>query len=91
MAEDDTKRNGSGMEEYTMTPGLQQPQTVPGHMPQTHDLLVLAALMPGLEPADIARTIRGNHLTMCGTYRGLLHHKPEILLAEWTVCPTTGK
>ena len=70
-----------------MTPGLQQPQTVPVQMHQTHDLLVLAAPMPGLEPADIAVTIRGDHLTICGEYRGSRHDQPEILLSEWTVGP----
>src|SRR4051812_29405270 len=75
------------MEEYAMTPGLQQPQTVPVQMHQTHDLLVLAAPMPGLEPADIAVTIRGDHLTICGEYRGSRHDQPETLLSEWTVGP----
>jgi HSP20 family protein len=70
-----------------MTPGLQQPQTVPVQMHQTHDLLVLAAPMPGLEPADITITIRGDHLTICGAYRGSRHDQPEILLSEWTVGP----
>ena len=43
--------------------------------------------MPGLEPADIAVTIRGDHLTICGEYRGSRHDQPEILLSEWTVGP----
>ena len=70
-----------------MTTGLQHPQTVPVQMHQTHDLLVLAAPMPGLEPADITVTIRGDQLTICGEYRGSRHAQPEILLAEWTVGP----
>ena len=55
-------------------------------MHQTHDLLVLAAPMPGAEP-EIAVTIRGDHLTICGEYRGSRHDQPEILLSEWTVGP----
>ena len=70
-----------------MTTGLQQPQTVPVQMHQTHELLVLAAPMPGLEPEDITVTIRGDHLTICGEYRGSRHDQPEILLSEWTVGP----
>jgi HSP20 family protein len=75
------------MEEYAMTTGLQQPQTVPVQMHQTHDLLVLAAPMPGLEPENITITIRSDHLTICGEYRGSRHDQPEILLSEWTVGP----
>jgi HSP20 family protein len=56
-------------------------------MHQTHDLLVLAAPMPGLEPEDIMVTIRSDHLTICGEYRGSRHDQPEILLSEWTVGP----
>ena len=70
-----------------MTPGRQPPQTVPVQLHQTHDLLVLAAPMPGLEPDNITVTIRSDHLTICGDYRGSRHDQPEILLAEWTVGP----
>ena len=70
-----------------MTTGLEHPQTVPVQMHQTHDLLVLAAPMPGLEPEDIIITIRSDHLTIGGDYRGSRHDQSEILLSEWTVGP----
>jgi HSP20 family molecular chaperone IbpA len=54
------------MEEYEMTTGLQQPQTVPVQMHQTHDLLVLAAPMPGLEPEDITITGGVSNVDMDG-------------------------
>ena len=70
-----------------MTTGLEHPQTVPVQMHQTPDLLVLAAPMPGLEPEDITVTIRNEHLTIGGAYRGSRQHQPGILLSEWTVGP----
>jgi HSP20 family protein len=65
----------------------QQQQTVPVQLHQTADRLVLATPMPGLEAEDILITIRGDHLTMCGEYRGSRHDQPEILLSEWTIGP----
>ena len=70
-----------------MSPATQQQQTVPVQLHQTDDRLVLAAPMPGLEAEDILITLRGDHLTMCGEYRGSRYDQPEILLSEWTIGP----
>jgi HSP20 family protein len=70
-----------------MATGLQQQQTVPVQMHQTPELLVLAALMPGLEPEDITVAISGARLIVCGEYRGSRHDQPEVLLSEWTIGP----
>ena len=70
-----------------MSLATQQQQTVPVQLHQTEDRLVLAAPMPGLEAEDIFITIRDNHLTMRGEYRGSRQDQPEILLSEWTIGP----
>jgi HSP20 family protein len=70
-----------------MNAGLQPQQTIPVQMHQTSDLLVLAAPMPELEPADITVAISGDRLIVCGEYRGSRHAQPEALLSEWTIGP----
>jgi HSP20 family protein len=75
------------MEEYTMNISTQQQQTVPVQLHQADDLLVLATPMPGLEAEDILITVKGDHLTMRGEYRGSRRDQPEVLLSEWTIGP----
>jgi HSP20 family protein len=75
------------LEEYTMSIATQQQQTVPVQLHQTEERLVLAAPMPGLEAEDILITIRHDHLTMRGEYRGSRQDQPEVLLSEWTIGP----
>ena len=70
-----------------MSLATQQQQTVPVQLHQTNDRLVLAAPMPGLEAEDILITVRGEHLTIRGEYRGSRHDQPGILLSEWTIGP----
>jgi len=62
-------------------------QSVPVQLHHTDDLIVLAAPMPGLEPHDISVVIRGDKVTIQGSYRGSRREQEEVLVAEWTMGP----
>jgi HSP20 family protein len=62
-------------------------QSVPVQIHQTDTLIVLAAPMPGLEPQDISVAIRGDKVTIQGSYRGSRQEKDEVIAAEWTIGP----
>jgi len=65
----------------------QQTQTVPVRMYQIDDRIMVAAPLPGLEPADIAVTIAGARVIIRGEERGPGQHERDLLLAEWTIGP----
>jgi HSP20 family protein len=62
-------------------------QSVPVQIHQSDALIVLAAPMPGLEPQDISVVIRGDKVTIQGSYRGSRRETEEVLVAEWTIGP----
>ena len=64
-------------------------QSIPVQIHQSDDHIVLAAPMPGLEPQDISIVIKGNKITIHGSYRGSRQEKEDTLVAEWTVGPYT--
>ncbi|MGH7324217.1 MAG: Hsp20/alpha crystallin family protein [Candidatus Rokuibacteriota bacterium] len=62
-------------------------QPVPLRVYRTDDLLVLAAPMPGLEPADIRVSITGDRVTIHGEERGPHQRERDLVLAEWAIGP----
>lgn len=70
-----------------MTHPQQQTKTVPVRMYQIDDRIMVAAPLPGLEPADISVTIAGARVTIRGEERGPGQHERDLLLAEWTIGP----
>ncbi len=62
-------------------------QPVPLRVYQTGELLVLAAPMPGLEPADITVRIAGDRVTIHGGERGPHQRERDLVLAEWAIGP----
>jgi HSP20 family protein len=65
----------------------QQQQSIPVQIHQAADLFVLAAPMPGMEPADISVRIDGERVVIRGDYRGSRQDLPEVLISEWTIGP----
>jgi HSP20 family protein len=63
----------------------------PGHVPvrvyQSSDRLMVAAPLPGLEPADIAVRVAGDTLTIHGDVRGVHQEERDLLAAEWSIGP----
>lgn len=49
--------------------------------------IMIAAPMPGLEPADIAVAIEGDHVRIRGAQRGPRQNDIRMATAEWTVGP----
>jgi HSP20 family protein len=62
-----------------------------GHVPvriyQSGDRLMVAAPLPGLEPADIAVSVAGDTLTIHGDVRGVRQEERDLLSAEWSIGP----
>ena len=52
---------------------------------RTDDRVMVAAPLPGMEPADIVVEITANRrLVLHGTFRGALTGQKEVLLEEWS-------
>lgn len=64
-------------------------QSIPVQVHQSDSQIVLAAPMPGLEPQDISVLIRGDKVTIHGSYRGSRREQEDVFLAEWTIGPYT--
>jgi HSP20 family protein len=62
-------------------------QTLPVRLYQTETHLMLAAPMPGIEPADISIEISGTGLRIKGAERGIGQHRLDLLIEEWTIGP----
>lgn len=62
-------------------------QPIPVRLYRTGELLVLAAPMPGLEPADIKVSIIGDRVTIHGEERGPHQRERDLVLAEWAIGP----
>ncbi len=62
-------------------------QKIPLRVYQTDDHIILAAPMPGLEPADISVKIVGDRVTLQGEKRGPDGEWRELLVDEWRVGP----
>lgn len=57
---------------------------MPVNMYRTEELLMVAALMPGLQPDDIKIDIgAGGRLRVAGELRGKLKDWKDVLLEEW--------
>jgi HSP20 family protein len=56
-------------------------------MYQTHERIMVAAPMPGMEPEDITVSIDGARVTIEGRQRGPHQDDREMLLAEWRIGP----
>ena len=67
-------------------PGHEQ-RTVPVRMYHSDHRIMVAAPLPGLEPADISVTVADRKLTIQGNYRGPRQEERDLVLAEWTVGP----
>lgn len=64
---------------------LQQP--VPVRVYQGHGRIMVAAPLPGMEPADISVTVRGDKLTIQGARRGPRQDQRDLVTNEWAVGP----
>jgi len=62
-------------------------KTVPVQLHRAPGRLVLAALMPGLEPQDISVSIHHDRVKNRGDYRASRHDQPETVMSEWTMGP----
>ncbi len=62
-------------------------QVLPVRMYETDDHVMLAAPMPGLEPADISIRTDGRRVTIRGELRGPHQRALPLLMAEWSVGP----
>ncbi len=63
-----------------------EPQPIPLKVYRTHDRLMVAAPMPGLQPSDIAVDVRvDGRLVLRGALRGTLKGIKEVLIDEWSV------
>lgn len=69
-----------------MQSGQQQQtgQRVPVKMYRSEDRLMIAAIMPGLEPEDIAVEVTGDgRLILRGALRGAFKGQKDVLVDEW--------
>ena len=65
-----------------------EPASLPIRMYQTAERLIVAAPMPGLEPADIVVRVTGNGtLELRGKQRGPRQDGMDLLMEEWSVGP----
>jgi HSP20 family protein len=64
-----------------------QTETVPVRIYHIDDRIMVAAPLPGLEPADIRVSIAGTCVTIDGKERGPHQHERDLLVAEWTIGP----
>jgi HSP20 family protein len=62
-------------------------QPIPVRLHETETQYVLAALLPGLEPADIAVSLEGRQVTIQGEARGPAESQRQVLMAEWSAGP----
>jgi HSP20 family protein len=63
-----------------------QPQPIPLKVYRTSHRLMVAAAMPGLQPADIAVDVTSEgRLILRGELRGVLKGIKDLLLDEWSV------
>ena len=61
-------------------------QQIPVKVYRTSDRLMVAAPMPGLEPADVlVQVTNEGHLLLQGELRGMLKNVKELLMDEWSV------
>lgn len=61
-------------------------QHIPVKVYRTHDRLMVAAPMPGLQPEDLGIEVTAdNHLVLQGEIRGLLKDIKELVVDEWSV------
>src|SRR5437879_1260040 len=61
-------------------------QHIPVKVYRTHDRLMIAAPMPGLQPEDLGIEVTAdNHLILQGEIRGLLKDVKELVIDEWSV------
>jgi HSP20 family protein len=66
---------------------VQQQQTVRVRVYQGRGRIMVAAPLPGLEPADIAVTVSGDRLTIRGALRGPHQDERDLTAAEWASGP----
>lgn len=64
-----------------------QEQVVPVRLYQAGERLMAVMPLPGLEPQDIALTLRGTKLVVHGEYRGPHQADRDLLIAEWAIGP----
>ena len=65
----------------------QQQLPVPVRIYVTDNRIMVAAPLPGLEPADIAVTIVGDRVIIHGAERGPRQHERDLVASEWTIGP----
>ena len=65
----------------------QQQQSVPVRVYQGPGRVMVAAPLPGLEPADISVTVSGDRLTIRGAVRGPHQGERDLTAAEWAIGP----
>jgi HSP20 family protein len=64
-----------------------EPEHIPVRVYQSSDRLMVAAPLPGVEPADIAVRVAGDTLTIHGDVRGVHQEDVDLLLEEWAIGP----
>jgi HSP20 family protein len=76
--------SGQGHQTGLMTP---QHQTVPVRVYQGNGRIMVAAPLPGMEPADISVTVCGDKLTIHGALRGPRQDQRDLMTNEWAIGP----